>query len=385
MRKLKRKFKSYPIVFVFFAFLFCFSLTDIFWPKKEYSELENRNLQQMPDLNITDLASNKWMQDYESFVKDQFLFRDNWIGLKSRSESVLLKTENNDIIFGQDDYLFAKAFSIDDEDRLASNTEGLLAYAQRNPDMLEVMIVPSSAEVLSQKLPYATPMISELSYIDDIYAQLIETGATVYDVYDAFIGHENDYIYYRTDHHWTYYGAYLAYEYYCEQNNLTPFDLNAHTAVTVPDFYGTHYSKARNFNVVSDEIIYYDLPYNLDVYTQDINGAQTAQSGDIYNYEAFDTRDKYAAYLRGNNAYSELEGSGEGKILVVKDSYANSFIPYLTANYETIGIVDFRLNTMVLEDITAQYGYEKVLFLYSFDSFTNDSYFAAKMAIKARD
>ncbi len=384
MKKLFNNIKRFPIVFIFFIFLMGFSLLDFIWPKSEFSELENRSLQQMPEFNLKDVLSNSWMQDYEAFVKDQFLGRNTWIDLKSRTEYALLKTENNDILYGEDDYLFAKSFSLDDENRYYNNVEALSIFAQRHPGVMDVMIVPSSAEVLSDKLPFAAPMVSELSYIDEMYAELEDAGANVVNVYDAFIGHTDEYIYYRTDHHWTSLGAFLAYEYYCEQNGLEVFDTNSYTAVQIPDFYGTHYSKSRNYNVVPDEMTYYDLPYNLSVLNTSLNGEENIEDGAIYDYDMFNERDKYAAYLRGNNAYSELEGSGEGKILVVKDSYANSFIPYLTANYEQIGIVDFRMNTMLLDDIMSEYGYDKVLFLYSFDSFTNDSYFAAKMAIASR-
>ncbi len=382
MKKFKRKIKNFPIVFAFFVFLMGFSVIDIFWPKSEYSELENRNLQQMPEISLDSLATNKWMQDYEAFVKDQFLVRDSWINLKSISENILLKTENNDILFGEDDYLFAKSFSLDDEDRFYNNIDAITEFAKRQGENFHVMVVPSSAEVLSQKVPYAAPMISELYYISEIYDSLIAQGAMVYDVYDAFIAHQNDYIYYRTDHHWTTYGAFLAYEYFCAQNNMPVFDTNAQNEIIIKDFYGTHYSKARNFNVVADELTYYDIPNNLSVFNTSLTEEESIESGSVYNFDAFDTRDKYSAFLRGNNAYSELQGDGEGKILVVKDSFANSFIPFLTANYEQIGIVDFRLNTMLLDDIMAEYGYEQVLFLYSFDSFTNDSYFGAKMAIE---
>ena len=100
----------------------------------------------------------------------------------------------------------------------------------------------------------------------------------------------------------------------------------------------------------------------------------------MYKRQALDTRDKYRAFLRGNNGYSEIEGSGEGNILVVKDSYANCFIPFLTADYAKIGVVDFRDNLDKLDAIMAQGGYDKVLFLYSLDGFSTDTYLAARIA-----
>ncbi|MEG2394132.1 MAG: DHHW family protein, partial [Ruthenibacterium sp.] len=124
---------------------------------------------------------------------------------------------------------------------------------------------------------------------------------------------------------------------------------------------------------------YYDLPNTLTVSKHDPQNNVQIEEGGLYDTAKFDTRDKYAAFLRGNNGYSVLQGNGTGSILVVKDSYANSFIPYLVADYATIGIVDYRDNVQKLDSIMAEGNYDTVLFLYSFDAFTTDRNFAAKI------
>ena len=124
-------------------------------------------------------------------------------------------------------------------------------------------------------------------------------------------------------------------------NGLPLFDRSAVPAVTVDGFYGTNYSRARKPGIQPDTITYYDLPNTLSV-EDNAGGEVTWETGPMYEYSDFETRDKYRAFLRGNNAYSVLEGNGEGSILVVKDSYANSFIPYLVENFAQIGIVDLR-------------------------------------------
>jgi len=77
--------------------------------------------------------------------------------------------------------------------------------------------------------------------------------------------------------------------------------------------------------------------------------------------------------MRGNNGYSTIEGDGEGSILVIKDSYANCFIPFLTANYEKIGVVDLRNYNLSVDRLMESEGYEKVLLLYNFQSFKADT------------
>ena len=92
----------------------------------------------------------------------------------------------------------------------------------------------------------------------------------------------------------------------------------------------------------------------------------------LINTEKFATRDKYAAFLDGNNGYSTIEGDGEGSILVIKDSYANSFVPYLTANYAKIGVVDLRNFSYGLDSTIEAEGYDEVLVLYNFQTFIAD-------------
>ena len=97
IRNLWQELKKFPIVLLFLAFLFCFSILDALWPKREFSELENRKLMQPPKLTLAGVLSkdDPWMAKYTEYTKDQFIFRDGWIDLKSRAEAMLLKTENN--------------------------------------------------------------------------------------------------------------------------------------------------------------------------------------------------------------------------------------------------------------------------------------------------
>ena len=241
------------------------------------------------------------------------------------------------------------------------------------------MIVPSASTVLSSLLPANAPIFDENIYLDKIFDAVSGT-ANVYDAREVLSKHTDEYIYYRTDHHWTALGAFYVYEQYAEANGKPVFDTSAHEAVEVPDFYGTSYSSARRIGAITDTITYYNLDNILTVFNTQPDGTVTTETGTLYNTEKFSTRDKYAAFLRGNNGYSEVQGNGEGSILVVKDSYANSFIPYLTEDYEKIGVVDFRANMTKIDEIMQQGRYDKVLFLYSFDNFSSDTYFGSRIA-----
>ncbi len=378
-RKHWKRLVQFPIVFCFFAFLFGFCLLDIFWPKREFSELENRKLAQAPKFSFASVAAkdNPWMEKYAEYVKDQIAFRDTWIDWKSRSEAVLLKTENNGVWLGSDHYLFAKFLSVGS--RFDMNLNAVERLAERHPGKVHIMIAPSASLILSDKLPWQTPVADENAAHDAIVQRFAGLDASVYDLRDTLRAHAEDYIFYRTDHHWTSEGAYLAYEQFALANGLPLFDRSAAAEKQVGGFYGTNYSKARTYNAVPDVITYYDIPNTLTIYTAEAGG-ERAEPGPLYQYSDFETRDKYKAFLRGNNGYSVLEGDGEGSILVIKDSYANAFLPYLTADYATIGIVDYRYLNERVDDLIERGQYEEILVLYSFQGFMNDLTLAAKIA-----
>ena len=145
--------------------------------------------------------------------------------------------------------------------------------------------------------------------------------------------------------------------------------------LTADGFYGTHYSKARTPDAEPDTITYYDLPNELTIYS--VSGPGQPAEGEttgLYDTAKLDVYDKYAMFLHGNNGLSRIKGDGTGRILVIKDSYANCFAPYLTANYADIDVVDFRNYNYGLDKLIADNDYDQLLVLYSFDSFKSDPY-----------
>ena len=368
MKETWKKLKAAPVVLLFFLFLFGFMLLDMLWPKREYSELENRKLQQIPTFSWGALFSNKWTADYGKYIQDQFAFRDTWIDLKSRSEYFLGKTENNEVIYGDEDMMFTKFYSLERYgDTWVRNTQAVEQFAARHPGKVSFMLTPSASLIYKDNLPANIPLADEQDYLNQIFSSV--PSAEVYDLRELFTQHRDEYIFYRTDHHWTTYGAWLAYNEFCSRNGFTSFDIKAHEKMEIKDFYGTSYSKSRLWNALADTLTYYPMNNSMEIVVPGENSAASS-NGTMYNLPALEKRDKYSAFLWGNNGYSEIEGNGTGSILVVKDSYGNSFAPFLTANYSKIGVVDFRYRKANLEDLMEQY--DQVLILYNFQSFYKD-------------
>lgn len=376
MKQVKQLLR-YPVVLVFFLFLFGYTLFDLTQTDREYSEFENKYLAQKPPFTMKAFLNNEWTQDYEEYINDQFVLRDDWITLKSVCESMLLKIENNGIAYGEDGYMFEKFTTLSGDQRAQYDRN--LGYAMtflnnHQNDNVTFAIIPNAYAIMPEKLPAGLEQIDQLALIQEAYAQAPESAGIV-DFSGTLTEHKDEYIYYRTDHHWTSLGAYYAYQQLCGTLGLIPFDPAAHTALTAENFYGTHYSKARTWNAVPDTITYYDLPNSLTIYNVTAAGQPAdGQTTGLYDTDKLNVYDKYAMFLHGNNGLSRIEGDGTGRILVIKDSYANCFAPYLTANYAQIDVVDFRNYNYGLDQLIADNDYDQILVLYSFDSFKSDPY-----------
>lgn len=378
MKNFIKKLAQYPVIIIFMLFLAVYTIADCCVNDRVRDEYENRTLAQFPAFSWKELAANEWTQKYDTYVQDQFLFRHKWIVVKSIAESALLRTENNNVVYGADGYQFYKFTSLNkaasgDSTQLEQNIGYLQRFVRRHPGKVTVLIAPSASNILSAKLPAGVPLVDENPLLDDLYSRL-GADAAVCDVRDSFRSSSDGYLYYRTDHHWTTDGAYLAYEDFASQKGLPLFEPGQHTAVSVPGFYGTNYNKSLKFDTRPDTLTYYELPNTLTIKEFLTDGSvYSSEEGGLYDLSKLDTRDKYAMFLRGNNGYSTIPGDGTGRILVIKDSYANSFVPFLSADYAQIDVVDLRYWKYNVENLVKQFDYDDILVLYNFQTFSSET------------
>lgn len=367
---------AYPLLVCGACGLVALTMVNGIWPKRSMIELENRRAARFPTLSVSGLLDGSWQESFSTWMQDQFMLRDQWINAqRATDEIVFQKVEEDGILLGKDRWMFTKLFTVGDstQKQLDKNVQAVTDFAAKYPGKVTFLLAPSASVIYPEMLPAGAPMVDENAMLDDIFAKVGQSAA-VLDLRTPFTQLKQEYLYFKTDHHWTPNGAYHAYEQFCSLKGLTPFDRDSHTSETVEDFQGTHYSATRLWNVENDTITYYPLDNPMTIYQ--ITGeaqyeAETTEN--LINTEKFATRDKYAAFLDGNNGYSVIEGNGTGSILVVKDSYANSFIPYLTANYAKIGVVDFRNFKYGLDSTIAKEGYDEILILYNFQTFIADT------------
>ena len=374
---LLKKILKYPVVLAFFLFIFLFTAVDLVKPDREYSEFENKYLTQRPEFTLASFLNNEWTSKYETYLNDQFVLRDDWITLKSICESMLLKIENNGSAYGADAYRCEK-FTTLAGDSLAQFERNvgyektfIDTYGETVP--ITFTIIPNAYMILPEKLPEGLTQVDQAAYTAPIY-EAVGDKAQVVDFTGALTAHKDEYIFYRTDHHWTTLGAYYAYAAYVESLGMEPVALDSLSEIEVPDFYGTYFSKAKKFDAVADTITYYPIA--------DAGVIIDGQEADgYYDLSKFEVRDKYAAFLRGNNGYTVIksgvrevpEGQEPSKILVIKDSYANSFVPFLLYNFDEVHVVDLRYSAVSMKELLSTENFDQVLLMYNFMNLVTDT------------
>ena len=229
-------------------------------------------------------------------------------------------------------------------------------FIERHPERnVHFLLAPTAPGVMTDKVTADSPVINT-DYILGYVADNINHSALI-DVRDALKQHTDEYIYYRTDHHWTTLGAYYGYETLMNSLEKDYTTIDNYKMVDVEDFLGTHYSKSKTYNVQADTLSYIDIE---------------ADIASIYEKVKLDVRDKYAMFTRGNPGYATIKGNGQGKIMILKDSYANCMIPYMVADFEEIHIFDMRYMTMGLDQFITEHDYDNILFLYNCETFLSD-------------
>lgn len=369
-----KKLKNYPIIVLFFTFIFVLTFIDIITPQKEFSDLENKCLQMKPKFQYDAFVKNEFVPKYEKYINEQFVLRNKWIDLKSRAEIYIGKTENNGIVYGKDGYLFDKVQNIN-EKQLKKNIESINKFMEiYNKENITFALVPNSFEVFKEKVPLGLELYDQNNLINNVYSLYSKLdNVNTLDLLNLMDKHKNEYIYYRTDHHWTTLGAYYAYVDAMKSLEMPYANIENIKANDIDFFLGTYYSKAKKYNANYDSMIY----YNVDILNMTI-GDKIYK--DIYDYSKFEERDKYAAFLYGNNDLTVIKSrsseykkdADKTKILVIKDSFGNSFAPFLTYSYDEIYVLDLRCNSKKVSEIMNSYDFNDVLILYSVNNFISD-------------
>lgn len=370
MKKLKGSIRSKVTVTIFLLILSGMSVFGFAAGDERYSEKENRYLAIKPDLDSGNLLNGKYQEDYETYLADKTIFRNKWIELKTYIELASLKKDVNGVYFGKDNYLIARQdtdkFETENADKNCKYLEEFVGNYKKNTDIC-VMLVPNTSEILKKKLPKYAYNFNETRYINDIYKEIGEDNTV--DVNQMLKAHKDEYLYYKTDHHWTTLGAYYAFTEYADKTGI---NIEKYTTKLVTDkFYGTMSSKA-NLEIEADKVYIYEPDKEEEVSVRYNNSTELKDS--LYEMSALDKKDKYSIFLGGNNPLVQITTNAENdrKVLVIKDSFAHCFIPFMISGFSKIDVVDLRYYNESIRKMIEEGGYTDILVLYNVENFVED-------------
>ena len=354
---------STVICVIYTVILLAFSAMLLFLPHKSFSHTENRMLATSPELSAEKLIDKSFSRDVSAFCNDQFPLRTQFLTLNSAFELSMGKLEVNNVIKGKDGNLI-KRLEYSSFEKMRSNIDAIekICYeAKAKKQKSLTFLAPSAADVLMDFTPeFYHPKKTEANNLTSTWLNataLLRKKAN-----------EGEYVFYKTDHHWTSLGAYYAYCVLGDALGIKPYELSHFIPQTVSNkFLGTTYSASLIPNTPPDRITAYRYDGDEKIKTTDVS---TGREDGLYDYEALDSSSKYNFFLGGNKGHISVE-SGNPRLILIKDSFANSLIPFLAAHFD-IDVIDPRYINRPLDsfvsELSASLGYPPILFLFSADT-----------------
>lgn len=359
---------------LFFILLSGFTLVNFFSKDKTYSEKENRMLAQKPQVTIESIADGRYMKQYEEYRSDQFAGRNVWVQIKTLADSFLGKKEENGVFNGKNAYLLEDIKEPDEAD-LKDNLQAMKEFRQKYSDIkMHVMLVPNAANILKKKLPAFAVTADQSALINQVRSELGAEFSWI-DAEKTMKKHADEEIYYRTDHHWTSLGAYYAFQDAAEALGITEEQQIPMKAYGVSNNFNGTLSAVSGYQTGYKEAMHVYLPEGENTPQIVVNYVEEQKkSASLYDSSKLKEKDKYAMFLGGNHPLVEIKSDTErtDRLLVIKDSYANCFIPFLAPYYREIVVADPRYYSGDMEKLMEENKITSVLFLYNANTFFED-------------
>ena len=262
-------------------------------------------------------------------------------------------------------------FNLAAADRFCEAVSSLQALLKgRNVQVYEIMVPNNSAILLDDATKQAWSLSDERKVIQYYYGKTRQLSPDVrtVDIYDALSAHKNEYIYFKTDHHWTQLGAYYAYQEFCKAAGFTANPLSAYASDFSPTFLGSYVNTNgyKQLEANPDSITYYYPLSTNDIRFWDEEQNTFRNGKAIRNLKDFHPRYGYMGYIFGDHAISYMKNptlKNGRKCLVVKESFGNCFAPFLIDHYEEVVIVDYRYTKDRIASIAETEGVTDVVFL----------------------
>ena len=374
-----------------------------FFARPDHSDNEKRDLTEFPKFTISSFLSGDFTSQVSLWYSDTFPLREPMIAASNFFEQTLYGIRDEQFIGGGEGDVIPDTPTNSDvifnptDDGKGEKFEGLYLngdtayqlyfFNQQNSDSYIALINKFASQVKGKATIY--DMIVPLHYqialpestrdkygasdckaaIDYMYSRLSNNVISI-DTLPNLISHNSEYLYFRTDHHWTARGAYYAFDAFCDAKGITATPLENYERLEFKGFLGTFYEQAKSPSAMRDNPDYIEafVPIGTNVETvYDASGNVAGEYAVVYKgADKYSAGNKYLCFLAGDQPLIKIENPNikdGSSIVIVKESYGNAFVPFLVDSYSTVYVIDYRKWNGNLADFVTGNSIDDVLFL----------------------
>lgn len=405
------------LIISFFIILFAGACVALYLPlRPTYSESENRELTKFPTLTFASLFDGSYFNGISTWYADTFPMREMFINVNAKIKSfygigdsisgfadnleeeipeegdapatvpdggenapdddVLVQNLGTVLIVDDAAYEYY-TFSRSTADKYAAAVNNAAAQLKGKARVFD-MIVPTSIDiVLNPSVRKDLKSSDQKKAINYIYS-IISADAVKVNIFDSIYAHRNEYIYFRTDHHWTARGAYYAYVEYAKTAGLKPALPSDFEEKNFGEFMGAFYKDTDKNPALEknpDTVYAYAPKGNVKLTYTDYKG-NTVNWKVIADVSDWKIGTKYSTFIGGDNPYVHIVNSDitdGSSCVVIKESFGNAFVPFLTANYAEIHVIDYRYWNGKLADFVTSNDVNDVIFINNISATRNSS------------
>ena len=379
----QRKVQEKLVGIIFILTLFLFLIINVIVPDREKSVQENRMLVTKPKFRLSSLISGDYDEKFEAYMDDQFVGRDMWRKLKVTVDRIGGSRLENGVYIGTNGQLLEQ-IEVADENHLAANIKAIKSFSESQSKIpVRMMLVPDAANVLNHSLPALAKPEDQTQMFSMVRKDLGDSVEWI-DVSTELNKHKTEKIYYKTDHHWTTLGAFYAFQAAAPSLGIEGDLSGKYVSYAVSDSFNGMLASKSGVNLGEKEQIdiYVPTEEDTDLIVDYVDEGKRSTS--LYDSSKLKEKDQYTVFLGGNSSLLDIRtvSTSTKRLLLVKDSFANSFIPFLTPSYREIVVVDPRYYSGTINDLMDSYRISEVLFLYSGNTFFKDNNISGVFAVE---
>lgn len=348
---MNERVKNIVVVVVFGLFLISFFLINVIKSDTLISVSERRKLKQFPEFSSKKLFDGTFFTEFDDYVTDQFVKRDEFRSLKVNLELKIKNNYNNLYIYDGSVINQLYPLSTNSVTKLIDKVNFIKNnYLENNK--VYFSIIPDKNYFVNNgnlKLDYQkleSMMVSDLDY------------ATYIDIFDL-LNLDN---YYKTDTHWKQETLVDVVKEFSKQMN---FEISGKYEVQeITKFLGVYAGQLpskydyESINILTNKVISNSKVYNYE----------TKLVTDVYDSSKVNAIDKYDIYLSGAVplvTITNSESTNNKELVVFRDSFGSSLIPLFIEGYYKITVVDTRYISPKVLDQFIEFNDQDVLFLYN--------------------